>query len=204
MFDDLLGTTKKQNYGDGADLNLKVNQGHLLDRGITVTWLSRFLRMPRSQVVDRLKDCPVIGTVQNGGNLYDGPTAMRYLVEPKTDVDAYLQTIKADRLPEKLRETYWNAKIKEAKFKALAGELWPTQSVLDVFGETFKTIKNTTLLWVDTIDEESTLSDDQRAIVINLVDGLLDELHKSLVTHAQSSETESFLRELDPDEAAAS
>lgn len=199
MFDELLGTSERS---DGRDLGLKVNQVHTLDRGVTASWLSKFLRLPRTQVTSALKDCPVIATVQNGGNLYDGPTAMRYLVEPKTDINSYIQNIKADKLPERLRETYWNAKIKEAKFRALAGELWPTQSVLEVFGETFKTIKNTTRLWVDNIDEESELTDDQRAIITGLVDGLLDELHKSLVTHAQSSATESFLRELDPDEAA--
>lgn len=201
MFDDLLGNPKKQNYGDGSDLNLKVNQVHGLERGITVTWLSKFLRMPRSQVVERLKDCPVIATVQNGGNLYDGPTAMRYLVEPKTDVDAYLQTIKADRLPEKLRETYWNAKIKEAKFRALAGELWPTQSVLDVFSETFKTIKNTTLLWADTIEEQHGLTDEQRALVVTLVDRLLDDIYATLVSNVNDNTTESFLATLDTEDA---
>ena len=84
----------------------------------------------------------------------------------------------------------------------MAGDLWHSSSVLEVLGETFKSIKTTTQLWVDTIDESKTpLSNDQREALIILVDKLMGDLHEALVGNARSNATESFVRDLDNDEA---
>ena len=173
----------------------KVSQ---VSNAVSITWLSKVFRLPRYKVISALVDCPVLKTSSNGAKLYDLATAARYLVDPVTDLDAYLQTIKASSLPEKLRETFWNAKIKEAKYRVMAGELWPTQRVMEVLSETFKTLKKTTQLWADTIEEDAeALTIKQRAVLTTLVDRLLDEMHTNLVKQANENETESYLKDLD-------
>ncbi len=54
---------------------------------------------------------------------------------------------------------------------------------------------------VDEIDEGSKLSNEQREILMRLVDKLRAELHQSLVAQASASATESFARGIDDDEA---
>lgn len=186
--------------GGASNLSLKMQEVHNVASGVSATWLQRVFRMPRYKLDAALTDCPVLRTAQNGGRIYDIKTAAAFLVEPTTDLEAYIQTIKADQLPEKLRETFWNAKIKEAKYRTMAGELWPTGSVLEVLGDTFKTLKKTTQLWIDTVDEEDELSDAQRALLTVLVDKLQDNMYKALVKQVANKSTESFLSELDDDE----
>lgn len=191
-----LNNPKPETSHDREELNLKMTQVHNVTSGVPVTWLVKVFRLPRYKVELALANCPILRTAQNGGKIYDIKTAAPFLIDPVTDIDAFLQTIKADKLPEKLRETYWNAKIKEAKYRVMAGELWPTESLMEVFSETFKTIKKVTQLWVDTVEETKGLSDDQRTLLTELVDRLQDNIYKGLVTQAKSSETESILKDL--------
>jgi hypothetical protein len=201
-----LGSTNKpkpESAADRNDLHLKVETLHNVTSGVSITWLSKVFRMPRYKIEAALRECPVLRTAQGGTQLYDVSTAAKYLVEPTTNLDAFLQTIDAKKLPERLRESFWNAKIKEAKYRTMAGELWPSEAVLEVLCETFKTIKKTTQLWVDTIDETTGLTDAQRSALVLLVDRLQDDMHKSLVLQADGNVTESFLKDLDNDEAEA-
>ncbi|TPI86351.1 DUF1441 family protein [Mesorhizobium sp. B2-8-9] len=191
-----LNKPKPETDAHRDDLHLKMTQVHNVTKGVSTTWLEQAFRIPRYKIGIALQECPVLRTAQNGGKIYDLPTAARYLIDPVTNLDAFLATIKPDKLPEKLRETYWNAKIKEAKYRVMAGELWPTESVMEVFAETFKTIKKVTQLWVDTVEETNGLSDEQRDLLATLVDRLQDDIYKALVSQAKSSETESFLKEL--------
>ncbi len=185
---------------DRNALGLDSRDSHKIASGVPIPWLVRVFRMPRQKLERALLNCPILRTTNSGTPVYDVKTAARYLIDMTPQMEAYLQTIKAADLPEKLRETYWNAKIKEAKYRVMAGELWPTQAVMDVLGETFKTIKKTTQLWADTIGETSELSDAQRALIIQLVDRLLDDTHQALVMQSRDNQTESHLAELDADD----
>jgi len=53
--------------------------------------------------------------------------------------------------------------------------------VLEVFGETFKTLKTTMQLWVDNLDDKGDMDQRQRDRLTEMVDGLLDEMHGRLV-----------------------
>lgn len=206
-FDDLLGgeaparrpsgRPRKDSLPEPFLGNFAVNVNH----GITVAQLAAYFRSNRKAVIDALRNCVPIRTDKTGVLLYDFVEACSYLVTPKRDMRDYLRSVTDKDLPQELREAFWNAKIKEMKARVMAGDLWHSSSVLEVFGETFKTLKNTMQLWVDTIDESHGLSNDQRETLMRLVDKLMTELHESLVSQAKSSATESFAREMDDDEA---
>ncbi|MFC5394413.1 hypothetical protein [Bosea vestrisii] len=208
-FDDLLGTEitplkrgpgrpRGPNYVPPPDQDKRPRFNDLT--GVTIPWLARMFKKSRATVQTSLQNCEPIGS-KGGGPLYDLSEAASYLVVPRRDVRDFMKTITVKDLPQELRETFWNAKIKEAKFRVIAGELWPTQSVLDVLGETFKTIKTTTQLWTDTIDETTGLTNEQRDMLIKLSDRLMADLHEALIVNAKASATESFLSELDDESA---
>lgn len=182
------------------ELRLGMKDMHHITAGVSVTWLAKIFRMNPEKVKEALVKCKPLRTGQNGGSIYDVKTAAAYLVDPITDLGAYLLTIDPKRLPQKLQEGYWNARIKEMKARTMAGELWPTDKVLEVLGDTFQTIKSTIQLWADTVEEETgEMTPEQRDYLLVLSDKLLDEIHNSLVTKAKTQATPSWAAELDAD-----
>lgn len=210
-FDDLLGEEldapsprlpgrpRGPNYEPSKPSTLNLRE----TSGVSIPWLSAMFRKNRRTITEALLQCKPIAQGKGGGMLYDLAEAATYLVVPRRDIKSFLKSLTAKDLPQELRETFWNAKLKEAKYRMVAGELWPTASVLEVFGETFKTIKTTTQLWTDTIDVSYPLSNDQRNLLIELVDKLLGELHQALIENAKSTATESFLAEIDDEDLEA-
>jgi hypothetical protein len=196
--DDILGLrpTKRARASEPEEkVSFKTEDVHQVTAGVSIPWLVKAFRMSRAKVEAALKDCPASGTHRNGGAYYDLPTAAAYLVTPKNN--GAPRKIEAKDLPLKLRDEYWSAKTRELKYRVLAGDLWPTASVLEVLGEAFKTIKMTTQLWTDTVEEQEGLTIPQRNLLVELADRLLDDMHQKLVEQAKSSATESFVKDLD-------
>jgi len=185
------------------ELNLGMQDTHHILAGVSITWLSRIFRMTPDRVKDALANCKPIGTGRNGGSVYDVQTAARYLVEPVKDVEDFLRGLDSKRLPTRMQEGYWNARIKEMKAKVMAGELWPTGRVQEVLGNTFLTIKSTVQLWADTIEEDDQqqgkgdMLPEHRNAIIALSDKLLDDIHHSLLKQDSEQSTESWVSELD-------
>lgn len=169
-----------------------------VDNGAPILWFVKHFKMSRATINEKLKNCPVLRRHPTKGHpYYDIKTAAAYLVEKQFDTDEIVKNIKAGQLPLKLQEGFWNAKIKEMKFKVLAGELWPTESVMEVLSDTFSLISGKMKLWVDDLEDVSQLTDEQRIGLTKLVDSLSAEIRKSLVEKAQSKVTESYLEEMD-------
>lgn len=169
--------------------------------GVSVDWLSKVFGMSRAAVVASLAECPPLR--DGGAKHYDLATAAAYLVDPVKDLAAAMKKLKAEDLPENLRESFWNAQIKELKYQTLAGELWPTSAVEKVHGDVFKAIRGHTMLWADTVEEKAGLSTKQHSVLTGLVDQLLDEIHSKLVAFEKKSATLSKIADLyDPTDDA--
>lgn len=169
-----------------------------VDNGAPILWFVKHFKMSRATVNEKLKNCPIHRRHPTKGHpYYDIKTAAAYLVEQQYDPEQFLKKIKAGDLPLKLQESFWNAKIKEMKFKVLAGELWPTQNVMDVLSDTFQLISGKTKLWVDDLEEVTQINDEQRKHLMALVDDLITEIRKALIERADSQVTESYLSEMD-------
>lgn len=151
-----------------------------LRAGVTVSWLAGALRRDPKTVKKRLGPCKP-KTRQGGVDLYDLEEAMSYLVKPRFDIKDYLKTMNPTELPSMLRKEYWDAELKRLKFEEIAGELWPTASVLAVFAEAFKRIKNQMQVWADDVERESDLTPEQYKALTRRVDALRVDLHKQLV-----------------------
>lgn len=169
-----------------------------VENGAPIEWFVKHFKMSRATINDKLKTCPVHRRHPTKGHpYYDVKVAAGYLVEPKMNLDAVLRNIKAGDLPLRMQESFWNAKIKEMKFKVLAGELWPTESVMEVLSDTFSLISGKTKLWVDDLEEVTQLNDDQRRYLTTMVDALIAEIRKTLIERAESKVTESYLAEME-------
>lgn len=184
-------------------LNLRIQDVQHVISGVSITWLSKVFRIGRTKVERALASCPIVAHGKNGSPIYDVKTAAAYLVESNIELTEYLKTIDAKQLPLHLRETYWNAKMKEMKARTMAGDLWPTEAVLNVLGDTFQMIKSTVQLWQDTLEQSlGEQAVEQRELIMKLSDSLLDDIHDALVKQAENKATPSWAVEMDEDETS--
>lgn len=156
--------------------------------GVTVSWLSQVFGMDPKTVKAKLADCPPLHR-RKAGYVYHLPTACRYLIPPAISADQYIKTMKPSDLPTAFQQSFWDAALKRQKWEENAGQLWRTDRVREVLGQTFQTIKFTVQLWADTLERQTGLSLEQRELLTQLVDGLQEEIYKGLVAQAAERKT---------------
>ena len=182
----------------GGDPNMVAGNLHA---GVTISWLAEHFKMAKPTVKKRLAALPPKAKIHNSA-LYDLKDAAGYLVEPKVDVSQWIQSLRPNDLPPLLQDTYWSAMIKRQKWEENAGHLWRTEAVLEVLGEAFKRINSAVKLWEDDVDRVDELSESQRQTLRGMTDGLLADLHETLVAMPKEKATRNQMAELEEMEKA--
>lgn len=163
-------------------------------RGVTVTWLGAVFKMSRAEAAKRLVGCPAVSKTVTGQTKYLVHEAAKYLVDVNFDVEHYLRNMKATSLPNALQKAFWEAKKTRLSYQLAAGELWHSDDVMDVLGESFKRIKTTMQLWVDNLDRVQEMTPEQRDTITKMVDGLSKSLHETLIDQARENSTPNALQ----------
>lgn len=165
-----------------------------VQHGVTVGWLADVFQMDPATVRKRIKDCPPIAT-RKVGHVYDLKQVAQYLVTPVFDAEKYLKNMKASELPTHLSDAYWSAMNKKQKWEENAGHLWRTESVMEVFGDVFQTIKFAMQLWPDNVERAQGLNPEQRTMLIAMGDAMQNEIHKKLLQMPLLKRTEPIASE---------
>jgi hypothetical protein len=164
---------------------------------VSITFLADVLAKDRKTVTRRLAGLTPMGQHRGNVPLYDFRQALEYLVTPRfSAADAIKQMGTAD-LPVGLQKDVWDAKLKQQKWMEQAGDLWKTEDVLEVLGETFQRLKTTTQLWIDQLAETHALPDEVRKDLTAMVDGLQTDLHRTLVEMPEEKATNAQLGEIE-------
>lgn len=167
-----------------------------VENGVTVFWLAKHFGLQVSTVRQKLAGCPTVAR-KTSGHLYALKDAAAYLVKPKMDPETILRSMKAHELPPALQQNFWAAQVQRQKWEREAAELWHTADVLEGFSEVFKRIKFATQLWPDTIERMIGLTDEQRRLLIEQIDRLLDEIFQAIKDMAQEKSTAASVARLD-------
>lgn len=169
--------------------------------GVTVAFLSQVFRMDQNKVKRLLVNCEPKETRRRGRTqiqvLYDLAEAAEYLVKPKADSKEIIKALRKEDLPPALNTAFWDAQLKRQKWEENAGQLWRTETIRSVIGGMFQTIKFTIQLWADTIERQTGLTEDQRALLNELTDELQAEMFASLKENAKATMTGPQLVELE-------
>lgn len=181
--------------GDDEPLNLKTRDVHSVVGGVSLPWLMKAFRMGRGTVERKLMGCEPIRTGKHGTPIYDLPEAASYLVTPRVDMERYIQSIKPDQLPERLREAYWSAKLKRQRWEEKAGHLWRTEKVLEVFSGVLQSMRTKLQLIPEEIERAAGLSEEQHAVVRSVVDEIQDQIYHELLAAAKNGRTPNQLGE---------
>lgn len=154
-------------------------------RPVTRTFLATASgRQPR-HLVNQLAGCPIVG-YQNAGAktqtpLYDFWEAVSYIVEPKVDLMLWLKSQNAMSLPPHINKAFWDAMRSRQMVEERAGDLWRTADVLEVLSRVALTIKETALLWLESLPSKDLLTAEQYEAIRGAVNDLLTEVHQRLV-----------------------
>ena len=207
--------SETKEYGPGDRLtqhvnaNQKKNEDTVLSmngladsalQGVTVSFLAQVFRMDNNAVKRKLVNAPILESRRRGTtqvqHLYDLATAAKFLVEADIEPATLLSKLRKEDLPPAVSTAYWEVLLKKQKFEENAGDLWRTEKVWEVMSDTFQTLKFTIQLFAETIERQTGLTEEQREIVMQLTDGLQQELYDALVKQAASQRTASTIEEV--------
>lgn len=170
-------------------------------KGVTIPWLAEAFDMPEATVRHRMRNCPVKTTRKRGTHmqvkLYDLRVAAGYLVAPRFTTKEYMARLKKNELPAQLQQAVWDALLKRQKWEENAGQLWRTDRIREVLGSTFQSMKFQMQLFIETMERQVEVTDAQREILRDSIDGLQRELYEKLVQNMQDKNTPSQLSYLE-------
>jgi hypothetical protein len=160
--------------------------------GVNTVWLARAFRLNKTTVQRRLAALAPIAQNSRNEPLYDLPEAASYLVKPR-NLDHILKTMKPADLPDSLRESFWNAKLKEQSFRVKAGEYWSTDDVIGVFSGVLKNIRERLQIVPDTAARSMGLEPAQVKSLTEIMDSAQDSIHQEILTLGARSKTPNTL-----------
>lgn len=155
--------------------------------GASISQLAKIFGMDNRSVTARLGvDCQPVGK-RNGRPVYSIAEAAKFLVEHDLNLDdmekiaAFMQKVDTTRLPRALTKEYWQAMLNRQKYLEQAGDLWPTEKVVEVISEMFKLIQMPLRLGRDSVANEQELTPRQQQILLGILDGISNDLYQTIV-----------------------
>ncbi len=142
--------------------------------------LGQVFGMDNREVARRIVNLKSSGE-RDGHPTYDLAEAARHLVDPIIDMEAYIKSLKPADLPVPLQRAFWDGKLARQKYEEIAGQLWRTEKVMDVFVDVFKRVRSTMVMFDDTVESAIGVNEAQRKIIRQMADQLLNDVRAALI-----------------------
>lgn len=168
----------------GSGRHYSAEDRAVIFQGCTVSTLAEIFGMKRQNIERRLTNCPVAGSSQTGTPIYRIADAAQYLVKIKLTDEMVRETLqKADPkdFPAMTNKMFWEGLIQRRKYEELASELWHTSDVVAVAAAAFDAVRMSLLLLPDELSDKAGLNEQQRTLVQNIVDAMLESLRDALI-----------------------
>jgi hypothetical protein len=149
--------------------------------GLNLSQLEIFLDMDINLIREKLVQGQVAPCgKRNGADIYRIKDVLPWVVKPGYDIEQYLRNMHHSELPKMLTKEFWAGQRSKQEYELKAGDLWGTATVIEKMGEVFKLVKMSALLTVDTVERQVELTDHQRQLIKNIMDGMLIDLSTTL------------------------
>lgn len=126
--------------------------------------------------------------------IYELSEAAQYLVNPVVDIAEFLKNLKPSDIPHQLSRDYWQGQLNRQKYEAAAGHYWKTERVQAVLAKILGLVRQQVMLFTDSIEQQTALETAQRKLLVDMCDGLLQDMGDTLRTEF------AFYEEQDRDE----
>lgn len=161
----------------------------MLYEGLNLSQLGIAFRMDHRVLVEKLHGVAPSGK-RNGVPTFQIHEVAPHLVKPIYDIESYIKRMNHADLPKHLTKEFWAGLRSKQEYELRAGDLWPTEKVVEKVGELFKLVKMSLLLATDAVERQTELSSRQREIIKDLMDGLLEDLHHQVTTEFQENDAQ--------------
>lgn len=148
--------------------------------GASVSELSLLFGKDKRRVAELIRAVPASGH-RAGFPIFAIADAAPYLVDPVVDIEAWIKKLRPNDLPPYLQKDFWAAQRQRQQYEIAQGNLWSTEEVQLALGEAFKSLKASIRLWADTIERQTSLTEEQRRIIMQMSDAMLADLHRGLI-----------------------
>lgn len=155
---------------------------YVLD-GLNVQEFTDLFGVTKKRVEEAVSDLAALGK-RDGRQIYPFREVAKRLLAHEIDSEELARAIaqmQPKDLPISLQKDFWAGQIARQKFEEAEGDLWRTEAVMDHFAAAFKALRQEILLFGDTIEAQTGLTEDQRVVLYDLSDALLSNLHDALV-----------------------
>lgn len=152
----------------------------MIYNGCNLSELSKLFRMDHRNLVEKLHGVPPSGK-RGKANTWRVHEVAPYLVRPIFDIEEYIKRMHPSELPKMLTKEFWAGQRSRQEYLLKAGDLWPTDQVVEVVGELFKLVKMSATLAADAVERQVEMTPRQRTIVINIMDGMLRDLRQAII-----------------------
>ena len=151
--------------------------------GFTIPELAAMFGEPRKKILAITKNVAPAGA-RGPFTLY--PLLKVAIILAKEDligeevVEHVMRLDPAD-LPVKLRKAFWDGQTSKLRYQRAAGDLWPTERIIELAGDAFKTMRLSLQLMSDGLERETGLTEKQRILLQNRIDATLNDMRERLV-----------------------
>lgn len=168
---------------------LDAESAAMIYKGLTMSQMMQLIGIDRRDLTKKIEAAGIKPSgMRSGFPIYSLKEVLPHVVKPLYDVEAYLRQMNPQDLPKHLSKEFWAGQRSKQEFELKAGQLWSTEKVVSEVGELFKLVKMSALLAMDTVERKVELSDEQRLIIKRLMDGMLIDLHQTIVEKFSSKE----------------
>lgn len=161
--------------------NLDNESAVAIYHGLSISQLCTIMEMDRRDIAEKLEKNGIKPSGKNGGHpIYKLKDVMPALVKPMYDIETYLRQMHHNDLPKHLTKEFWAGLRSRQEYEIKAGDLWPTEKIISEVGELMKMLNMSLSLAADTVERQVELSEEQRLIIKNLIDGVKNDMVKSI------------------------
>lgn len=138
------------------------------------------------------------------GKRYNAPiydvakVATRMTKMSAEQVDQAIRRLNHADLPQSLTKEFWSGQRSKQEYQLREGDLWPTSKVIEKAGEMVKVLAMELNLLSDGVERSTELTDKQREILLNLVDGAKTNMLKKLRENFGKKEVAAVAAEPEP------
>lgn len=161
----------------------------IIYEGANLSQLAQIFRCDHNTIAERVNGIQPVGD-RGGVAIYRvADVAQRMWRPTEVEVERAMRRMHHSDLPKILTKEYWAGQRSRQEYEFRAGQLWPTEKVVEKVGELMKLVKMSAQLMTDTIERSEELTDRQRNKMKALTNAMLDDLHKTIIEHFSKPES---------------
>ena len=160
----------------------------ILFEGANMSELSILFKCDHRVLKEKMHGIASVGK-RGSAAIYDiAEVASRMGKLTEEQVDKAIRRLNHADLPKQLTKEYWAGKRSKQAYELQAGDLWPTTRVVSEVGEMVKSLKMELDLLTDGIERNSEMTDRQREVAKQLVNGAKTNMLKRLKERFEDAE----------------